>query len=246
MKIVFNLILVFILLSKTLFFCQETVSQNDYVFNNFKIDYIVLKVDDFILKNLLFKKNENHESNSDLVQNLLSKDSSFLLLNACITDSICDPLGLFVDNYRIEKQVNYNNGNGNFYLKPNGLFLVTDSEIRITESSQIKDFSRVRLGIQSGPLLLDNGSVNSSFNINSVNKKIRLGVGVFSKKSEDYLVFIKSEDEINFYDFSMIFQNKFKCKNALCLESQGCVINFPDNYDLNNTNKYCNYLFLDL
>lgn len=246
MRIVFNLLLVFVFSSKLLYFSQETVSQNDFVFNNFKIDFIVIKVDDFILKNLTYKKNESHESNSDLVRSLLAKDSSFLLLNACITDSICDPLGLFVNDYRIEKQVNYNNGNGNFYLKPNGLFLITDSEIRITESSLIKDFSRVRLGLQSGPLLLDNGNVNSSFNINSVNKKIRLGVGVFTKKSEEYLVFIKTEDEINFYDFSMIFQNKFKCKNALCLESQGCVINFPDNYDLDNTNKYCNYLFLDL
>ena len=34
-------------------------------------------VDDFILKNLTYKKNESHETNSDLVQNLLSKDSSF-------------------------------------------------------------------------------------------------------------------------------------------------------------------------
>jgi uncharacterized protein YigE (DUF2233 family) len=246
MKHLLTILLFLFFLSKSILFSQETVSQNDFVFNNFKIDFIVIKVDDFILKNLFYKKNENHESNSDLVRSLLARDSSFLLLNACITDSVCDPLGLFVNDYRIEKPVNYNNGNGNFYLKPNGLFLVTDSEIKIAESSQIKDFSRVRLGIQSGPLLLDNGNVNPSFNINSVNKKIRLGVGVFSKKNEDFLVFIKSEDEINFYDFSMIFQNKFKCKNALCLESQGCVINFPDNFDLNNSNKFCNYFFLDL
>lgn len=227
-------------------FSQETVSQNDFVFNNYKIDYIVVKVDDYILNNLKFEKNLSHIPNNDLVANKLNLDSSFLMLNACITDSLCNPLGLLINNNLLEQPINNQNGNGNFYLKPNGVFLVTDNEIKIIETSQITDFTRVRFGIQSGPLLLDNGIINTSFNVNSINKKIRLGVGIFTRKNDDYLVFIKSEDEINFYDFSMIFQNKFKCKNALCLESQGCVINFPDNYATENKNIFCNYIYLDL
>ena len=241
-----NLIYIIIYLITFQGYTQETVSQNDYIFNNIKFDYIVIKVDDYVINNFLFIKNEHLTENNKILSDLLSKDSSFLALNACITDSLCNPLGLLINNNIIEQKTNNNDGNGNFYLKPNGALIFTDNEIKIIKSTDISDLSRVRLGIQSGPLLLDNGIYNNSFNKNSINKKIRLGVGVFNKKNENFIVFIKTEDEVNFYDFSMIFDNKFKCKNALCLESQGCVMSFPDNFDLTNSKKYCNYFILNL
>ena len=227
-------------------FSQETVSQNDYIFNNIKFDYIIIKVDDYVINNFLFIKNEQLTENNKILNDLLSKDSSFLALNACITDSLCNPVGLFINNNILEQKINRKDGIGNFYLKPNGALIFTDNEVKIVKSTDINDVSRIRLGVQSGPLLLDNGKYNNSFNVNSINKKIRLGVGIFSKKNENFIVFVKTEDEVNFYDFTTIFENKFKCKNALCLESQGCVMNFPDNYDMNNTKKYCNYFILNL
>lgn len=173
-------------------------------------------------------------------------DSSLFLINASICDSSCNPLGYLKNNGVEAYPINLNDGKGNFYLKPNGALLLTKDDALIVESSFVSTINNVTLGVQSGPLLLNNGIVNPSFTSTSQNKKTRCGVGVFiDSKGEKKLVFIKSINPVSFYSFTMVFQKHFGCDVALCLESSGCAMNLPylkdTNFDVKNS-VVCRYI----
>ena len=53
---------------------------------------------------------------------------------------------------------------------------------------------------QSGPMLLINGAINPEFQENSANLKIRSGVGIIDDRN---VVFVISNEPINFYDFAL-------------------------------------------
>ncbi len=83
--------------------------------------------------------------------------------------------------------LNLNSGTGNFYLKPNGVFLIDSRGAAIIESSTYRTLPATpRLATQSGPLLLNNGQVNPQFSTNSNSRRIRSGIGVISP---DHVVF---------------------------------------------------------
>lgn len=157
-----------------------------------------------------------------------SIDSSFFFISASIIDSSCKPLGYYFKNSQEIQPVNLNNGKGNFYLKPNGVLLILSDKAVVCESSQMYTYQDIKLGIQSGPLLVCNDTINSNFNPNSVNKLKRCGVGLKkNKKGDTFLVFAISRNQISFYDFALFFKQKFNCKNALCLESGVCALSLP-------------------
>lgn len=212
-------------------------------------DIIVISVTPDNLKQFNIIENNKKLPHQSFVKEF-NKDSSLFLINASICDSSCRPLGyLKVDNKEMFP-VNLNDGKGNFYLKPNGALLLTKDDALIVESSFISTFNEVVLGVQSGPLLLNNGIINPSFSSNSQNKKVRCGVGLFvNSKGEKKLVFIKSINPVSFYAFTMVFQKRFNCDAALCLESSGCVMNLPylkdSNFDINKS-VICRYISLKL
>ncbi len=152
----------------------------------------------------------------------------FLLISASITDKACQPLGYFVMNGTEQGPVNNKSGDGNFYLKPNGAFLVTSSDVAVVESGSIASQSGVAYGVQSGPMLIDNKTINPAFNANSVNRYIRCGVGVSTMGGERYVNFVISNEPVTFFELASFFQEKLKCASALCLESAGCDMYFPD------------------
>jgi len=104
----------------------------------------------------------------------------------------------------------------NFYLKPNGVFYLTDStaEIMETLAYSARGISP-RLATQSGPMLLINGNFHPAFREASSNLNIRNGVGIVSPTE---VVFIISQQPVNFYTFASVFKEKFGCKNALYLD----------------------------
>ena len=67
---------------------------------------------------------------------------------------------------------------------------------------------------QSGPILVINDSVNTAFDKASRNTNIRSGVGILPN---GYPVFVIAS-AITFYDFAMIFKEKFHCRQALFLD----------------------------
>jgi uncharacterized protein YigE (DUF2233 family) len=218
--------------------------QADMSFNGDSYDMFKVKIDKESISKFGIFENRSLLTHNSLIA--ASNDSSFFMMNAGITDSFCAPLGYYVNQSKLLQDVNLNDGKGNFYLKPNGALLMTTDDIVICESSMIKNYKNVILGIQSGPMLLNNGIVNSQFNPSSQNKNIRCGVGLYeNQNSEKFLVFCISNNPVSFYSFSQMFLTKMKCTTALCLESGSCVINLPylESGDENSTIIICNYIY---
>jgi uncharacterized protein YigE (DUF2233 family) len=125
------------------------------------------------------------------------------------------PQGLFIENKIVTSEIDTSNGNGNFYLKPNGVFyLTTDKNPIICKTEDFVNNGKIKYATQSGPMLVIDGEIHNTFKKNSTNLNIRNGVGILPNNQ---IVFAISKKEINFYDFAEYFK-KLGCKNALYLD----------------------------
>ena len=228
-------------------------SSNKINFKNIDYNTFKVKIDKYNMESFFLFENTNQVKHGDFVEEFenffdsLDIGKSLFITNSSIVNSDCSPLGLYISENKIYRPVNNGNGNGNFYLKPNGAILINDNDAIICETSQINNYlnDKIRIGLQSGPMLVYNNQINKKFGINSNNKFIRSGVGIFTTNSnEKYLIFAISLQPVSFHDFSSFFLNEFNCENALCIESAGSLMNIPL---LKNPNDYsqniiCNYL----
>ncbi len=124
--------------------------------------------------------------------------------------------GLFVSGSRQIAPLNTTNGPGNFFLKPNGVFLLTETGAHVVESSEYPKLrERVILATQSGPLLVQGGRIHPVFKPASTNRLIRNGVGV---PSPEIAIFAISAGPINFHEFATLFRDRLDCPDALFLD----------------------------
>lgn len=125
------------------------------------------------------------------------------------------PVGLFVADGKEVTPLNLSKGWGNFFLRPNGVFLVSSAGPKIAESSEYPALARgVRLATQSGPLMLNHGVIHRAFDPGSPSRHIRNGVGIVDGKA----VFVISEERVNLHEFAVFFRDKLKCRDALYLD----------------------------
>jgi len=125
-------------------------------------------------------------------------------------------VGLSVADGKTLTPLNTANAEGNFFLKPNGVFLVSEAGARVVESSEFPRLrEKVILATQSGPLLLRGGRMHAAFRPGSVNRLFRNGVGV---PSPDVALFAISEAPVNFHEFATMFRDVLKCPDALFLD----------------------------
>jgi uncharacterized protein YigE (DUF2233 family) len=220
------LIQVALLLTFTLASAQVEVLTS-FSHNGSEYDAVVFKINEVNLDKFDILENNQSVPNDMFIQSL-SNDSLFFLINAFPFDSLCKPLGYYCTDHQVIKGVNDADGNTNFFLKPNGLFLITDQDAVICESSDLNKYTNVRLGFQAGPMLVLNGKIHPKFNQASSNQNIRVGVGIFSDSTNTkYIVFCISNAGVTFYQFAELFKNKFTCSDALCLQSAGCILYYP-------------------
>ena len=148
-------------------------------------------------------------------------------MNAGMYHADFSPVGLLVQDGREVAPLNLAPGAGNFFLKPNGVFLVSDAGPRVVESSEypalLKKEEGVRLATQSGPLLLRHGKVHPAFIPDSDSRKIRNGVGV----SGHTAIFVISEQPVNFYEFALYFRDVLHCRDALYLDGTVSALHSP-------------------
>ena len=225
---------------------QQIEANTELHFNGDSYRICKIPITNETAKNFKIIENKSQLTHKDFIESKMIEPNCFMI-NASISDSSCNPIGYYVRDFQVIKPINLTDGSGNFYLKPNGAILFTANDIVVCESSQIRRFTNVRLGVQSGPMLVNAGITNSQFNPSSQNKNIRCGVGIFvNQKNERILVFAVANNAVTLYSFAQFFLNKLKCTNALCLESGNCVIGLPyisaeTEY---NSNVICNYLYL--
>ncbi len=219
------------------------------VFAGNSFDAFAIKIDSAMVNEFKVNKNGKQLKNDEYVHKELAIDSLCFFINASITDSLCNPIGLFIDNYIEKRPINLKTDSGNFYLKPNGAILFTETDVIICESSKISNYQKVRLGLQSGPMLVENRVINQQFNKKSSNKNVRCGVGIYIDESNDrWLLFCISNEPVTFYEMALVFDKKYKCSDALCLESLGCMMYFPERSILSDLYQgvICNYLYYKL
>jgi uncharacterized protein YigE (DUF2233 family) len=134
-------------------------------------------------------------------------------MNAGMYHGDFSAVGLFVSNGRQAVSLNTANGDGNFFLKPNGVFAITGTGARIIESSEYPRLrEHVILATQSGPLLVRGGKIHPAFDAKSRSRFFRNGVGILSP---DVALFVISEAPVNFYEFATLFRDKLHCQDAL-------------------------------
>lgn len=136
-------------------------------------------------------------------------------MNAGMYQPDFSPVGLLVQDGRQVSPLNLSDGDGNFFLKPNGVFFISESGPRIVESTEYPALARgVRLATQSGPLLVRNGVLHPAFKAASTSRLSRNGVGI----SGDTVVFVISEQPVNFYELATYFRDELHCPDALYLD----------------------------
>jgi uncharacterized protein YigE (DUF2233 family) len=129
------------------------------------------------------------------------------------------PCGLLIQDGKELRPVNRSDGEGNFFLKPNGIFLIgaRGAAIIRTEGFPPADIP-VQYALQSGPLLLRHGAVHPQFAPGSASRLHRNGVGV-STAGEVFLA-ITAPDSTklpNLHEFAQLFI-RLGCEDALYLD----------------------------
>lgn len=146
------------------------------------------------------------------------KKTLLLATNAGIFRPGYIPLGLHVEQGKTLIPLNRYHGGGNFFLKPNGVFYVTQkgrSGVAETSAFYRQKPGPLRLATQSGPMLVIHGKIHPKFTPGSTNRNWRNGVGV-TKSGK--VVIALSELPVNLYDFALLFRNSLQCPNALYLD----------------------------
>ena len=245
------IILSFIILVANSFNSQAISKEINFEGNSYNTYNV--SINSYSLSNFHIWLNSNFQKHTDVVRTFeyyydsVNIDNSLFLTNPGIVVDGCEPIGLLVDDYKVIKQLNTGSGSGNFYsLKPNGALLIKEDEAIVCKTSDVQIYSGYRIGIQSGPMLVHDGMINSHFNSNSKNKYIRSGVGIYQDNNgQKNLIFAISNNPVNFYSFSNFFKENFKCENALCIESGRSVMNIPylQNSSSNDQEMVCIYLY---
>jgi uncharacterized protein YigE (DUF2233 family) len=170
-------------------------------------------------KNIIFYyKDASHNRYASLgnLVGALTKENNALkfAMNGGMYKPDHSPQGLYIEKYNKISPVDTASGNGNFYLKPNGVFYIgTNNKAHIATTPDFKA-TNTKYATQSGPMLVINGSIHPEFKEGSAHVQVRNGVGILP---DGKAVFAISREKVNFYDFAVYFKN-LGCKNALYLD----------------------------
>ena len=143
------------------------------------------------------------------------------LINGGIFEPGGVPTGLHVEAGKTLRPLNLAVGQGNFFLKPNGVLFVEGTTAKVMESeayAALNPAPAPRLALQSGPMLLIDGKTHPKFRARSKNRLHRNGVGILA---DGRLLFIMthltSGTWTNLFQFAALFR-RYGCQNALFLD----------------------------
>ncbi|PIF33721.1 uncharacterized protein YigE (DUF2233 family) [Flavobacterium sp. 9] len=181
--------------------------------------FVVYKVDLKKQDLKLFWKNEAGQNFGSILnlKNWTEKNNLSLsfAMNGGMYKKDNSPQGLYIEKGKVLSPLDTTKAEGNFYLKPNGVFyLTTGKTAEISTTEKFKNNEKIEYATQSGPMLVIDGEIHPDFKKGSANLNIRNGVGILP---DGKVVFVLSKKEINFYDFANYFKS-LGCKNALYLD----------------------------
>jgi uncharacterized protein YigE (DUF2233 family) len=129
------------------------------------------------------------------------------------------PIGYYVEKGERLAELNRGEGEGNFYMKPNGVFFGAGGSWRVLGSNTFFETvgDRPEFGTQSGPLLLIDGKLHPEIQEDGPSKAIRNAVGVDAAGKAHFVI---SEAPLSFGQLARFFRDELKVQNALYLDGQ--------------------------
>jgi uncharacterized protein YigE (DUF2233 family) len=125
------------------------------------------------------------------------------------------PAGLHIEGGRKYAPLELADGEGNFFLKPNGVFYVDDRGAHVVPSDAYAASDSVALATQSGPLLLHANAPHPRFRANSTSLTKRSAVGV---RDPQHVVLAVSRGPVSFLNAATLFRDALRCPDALYLD----------------------------
>lgn len=140
-----------------------------------------------------------------------------LAMNAGMYHEGLVPVGLLVEDGREIAPAAAGDGEGNFFLKPNGIFLVgADGRAAVMETSAfLAGRPALKFATQSGPMLVIGGQLHPRFLPDGSSRYIRNGVGV---RDANTVVLAISLSEVSLGSFARLFRDALGCPDALFLD----------------------------
>lgn len=136
-------------------------------------------------------------------------------VNAGMYHDDFSPVGLLVIDGKQLAPLNLSDGAGNFFMKPNGVFMLTKQGPKVVPASAYAAAGKdVLLATQSGPMLVIDGKIHPQFNPESQSRHVRNGVGISNGKA----IFVVSNHAVTFHEMAEFFRDVLRCKNALYLD----------------------------
>lgn len=199
----------------------ERISFRNNTFDIYKVyDHRTIR---FFWKN---KKSEHYKNFANLNAQLRAKgDSLRFASNGGMYTPKLGPQGLYIEAGKTLEKIDKEDGSGNFYMKPNGVFLINEAGAKVIETTKYSRHSPTLFATQSGPMLLIDGAIHPAFNEGSKNLNVRNGVGI---ADDGAVVFAISNERVNFYDFASLFKEKYGCQNALYLDGVVSKCHLPE------------------
>ncbi|MEM0897946.1 MAG: phosphodiester glycosidase family protein [Verrucomicrobiota bacterium] len=141
-----------------------------------------------------------------------------MITNGGIYEPGLVPSGLLIQEGKEMNPVNRRKGKGNFFLQPNGIFLIRDGKAEVLDTVDYRGGTGVSFAVQSGPLLLKGGKTHPVFKANSKYRLHRNGTGV--RKDGKVIIAITDFRQAKLptlHDFADFFRRK-GCDDALFLD----------------------------
>ncbi len=137
-------------------------------------------------------------------------------LNGGMYDPAQAPLGLFVQGGRTVRPLDLGSGEGNFYLKPGGVFWTdTAGAPHVEETQAFAAQSPAAVwATQSGPLLVSGGALHPAIAANGTALTVRDAVGVKGRQA----LFVISDAPVSFGRLGRFLRDGLGCPDALYLD----------------------------
>ncbi len=133
-------------------------------------------------------------------------------VNAGMYEPDYSPVGWLVTEAGEQRPVNDQEGQGNFYNKPNGSFALFEDRAVVAPSENA--WPEVRAATQSGPLLVCNGQEHRGFDPDSRYRAIRNAVGTQADRTA---VLVISNTPVTFHELVVLY-SALGCRDALYLD----------------------------
>jgi uncharacterized protein YigE (DUF2233 family) len=142
-------------------------------------------------------------------------------------------VGYYVEGGERLSELDRGTGEGNFYMKPNGVFFGSGGSWRVLASDAFFATvgERPEFGTQSGPMLVIEGKLHPEIQDNGPSRAIRNGVGVDASGRAHFVI---ADAPVSFGQLARYFRDEAKAANALHLDSQVSALWDPASDRLDN------------